>query len=153
VKGFVALGAAIASLAQARLTFGQSSTGDAVDTVAPAAPGPSDMSPSISESDLNFAAVPLTSFSSDAGLGIGLRGVAQRTFEGTPPYRWSLEAQGFATTGGTQFHFVSFDLPHLARTGIRVDALAGYYRNQAAPYYGIGDHPVPSDAEPASYDS
>jgi hypothetical protein len=150
----VALGAAIASMGQPRLSYAQSaSTGDAADAVVPASAGPSDMGPSSSTSDLKFAALPLTSFSSDAGLGLGLRGVVQQTFEGTPPYRWSLEAQGFATTGGTQFHFVSLDLPHLARTGIRIDALAGYYRNQAAPYYGIGNHPVPSDAEPASYDS
>jgi hypothetical protein len=152
VKGLAVLAAAVASISPAQVAYGQSTiTGNAAETAAPADPGPSDMSPSSSEPDLSFAAVPLTSFSSDVGLGLGLRGVVQRTTEGTPPYRWSLEAQGFATTAGTQFHYVSFDVPHIAGTGIRIDGLAGYYRNQAAPYYGIGDHPAPSDAEPASY--
>jgi hypothetical protein len=91
------------------------------------------------------------SFSSDAGWGLGLRGVLQRPSDSLPPYDWSLEGQGFATTGGTQFHFLSFDAPRVGGSTIRVDALAGYYRNSAAPYYGIGAHPVPSDTVPTGY--
>jgi hypothetical protein len=87
------------------------------------------------------------SYSSDVGLGLGLRGVVQRRTADTEPYAFSLEAQGFVTTGGTELHFASLDLTRLAGGSLRLDLLAGYDRNSATPYYGIGNHPVlPVDA-------
>jgi hypothetical protein len=89
-----------------------------------------------------YAAVPLVSYSSDTGLGLGLRGVVQGRAADSAPYAFSLEAQGFATTGGAQFHYAFFDVPRLAGGSLRLDLLAGYDRNSAAPYYGIGNHPA-----------
>ncbi len=92
------------------------------------------------------AAVPLTSYSSDVGLGFGARGIAKRLAEGYAPYQASLEAQAFATTGGVQFHFLSLDLPRLLGSPYRVELLAGYRRDVAAPYYGIGNATRPDPA-------
>jgi len=71
----------------------------------------------------------------------------------TEPYAFSLEAQGFATTGGTQLHFAFLDVPRLGSGSWRLDLLAGYDRNSAAPYYGIGNHPVPAGDAPTSVDT
>jgi len=89
-----------------------------------------------------YAAVPLVSYSSDTGLGLGLRGVVQRRPGDAEPHAFSLEAQGFATTGGTQLHFAFLDVPRLGGSPLRLDVLAGYDRSSAAPYYGIGNHPA-----------
>jgi len=100
-----------------------------------------------------FAAVPLVSYSSDTGFGLGLRGVVQRRAADAEPYVFSLEAQGFATTGGTQFHFAFLDVPRLAGGPFRLDVLAGYDRNSAAPYYGIGNHPALASDAPTPLDT
>jgi hypothetical protein len=100
-----------------------------------------------------YAAVPLVSYSSDTGLGLGLRGIVQRRTEGAEPYALSLEAQGFATTSGTQFHFAFLDVPRLGSGSLRLDVLAGYDRNSAAPYYGIGNHPAIASSGPTPFDA
>jgi hypothetical protein len=88
-----------------------------------------------------FAATPLLNFSSDTGFGFGARAKVQRIADGVAPYWLSLEAQAYGSTGGTQLHFLSVDFPSLAGSGWRLDALGGYWRNVAAQYYGLGDHP------------
>jgi len=89
----------------------------------------------------SFAATPLLNFSSDAGLGFGGRAKLERLAGDVEPYWMSLEAQAYGSTGGTQLHFVSVDFPSIAGSLWRVDALGGFWRNVAAHYYGIGDHP------------
>ncbi len=88
-----------------------------------------------------FAAMPLVNFSSDTGLGLGARAKAQRLLGADGPTGVSLEAQAYGSTGGTQLHFLSVDVPSLAGSQWRLDALAGYFRNVGAHYYGLGDHP------------
>jgi outer membrane protein assembly factor BamA len=88
----------------------------------------------------HFAAIPLVNYSSDQGIGLGVRGKAQRWTPGATLYGASVELQGMASTGGSQFHFASVDFPSLGEGHWRLDALAGYTRNTAAPYYGIGNH-------------
>lgn len=95
----------------------------------------------------SFAAMPTFNYSSDTGLGFGARGKAQRLANGTAPYWLSLEAQLYGTTGGTQMHFLSADMPSIAGSAWRVDALAGFRRNVAAHYYGLGEHPRFQDGE------
>jgi hypothetical protein len=107
------------------------------DPIGPPAIAETRMAPSYA-----YAAMPLMSYSSDTGLGLGLRGVVQRRLGDAEPYAFSLEAQGFATTGGTQFHFAFLDVPRLGGSSLRLDVLAGYDRNSAAPYFGIGNHPA-----------
>jgi hypothetical protein len=99
----------------------------------------------------SFAAVPLVSYSSDLGLGVGLRAFVQRRLsdDASPPM--ALEAQGFAMTGGTQLHFLHLDLPGLIDAKTRLDVLAGYSRSTAAPYYGIGNHAPPPSSTPTSF--
>ena len=56
------------------------------------------------------AAMPLTSYSSDTGLGFGARAFARRLGDGEElPVK--LEAQAFGTTYGQQFHFASLEVP------------------------------------------
>ena len=97
--------------------------------------------------------LPLVSYSSDVGVGLGARGMVQRSAPGVEPYEASLEAQGFATTIGDQFHFLFVDLPHLGGSSFRLDVLGGYRRDSSAAYYGVGDHPTPAAGLPDSYDS
>lgn len=99
----------------------------------------------------SFAAVPLVSYSSDVGLGLGLRAFVQRKLNDDTSPPMALEAQGFATTGGTQLHFLHLDLPGLLDAKTRLDVLAGYARNTAAPYYGIGNHAAPLASTPSSF--
>ena len=98
-----------------------------------------------------FAGTPLFNYSSDTGVGFGARGVAQRRAEGAARYSLSLEAQAYGSSGGTQLHFLSVDVPSLADSAWRLDALAGYYRNAAAHYYGLGNHPRLSEDEVDSH--
>ncbi len=126
--------------------------------VAPAAsaeevPGPAPIAETVSAPRYASAAVPLVSYSSDTGLGLGLRGFIQRRAVDAEPYVFSLEAQGFASTGGAQFHFAFLDVPKLAGGSLRLDVLAGYNRNSAAPYYGIGNHPALASDAPAPLDT
>jgi hypothetical protein len=99
----------------------------------------------------SFAAMPLFNFSSDTGVGFGARAKIERLAGGVAPYWLSLEAQAYGSTGGTQLHFLSADLPSIAGSGWRLDALGGYWRNVAAHYYGVGDHPLLSDAAADTY--
>ena len=92
-----------------------------------------------------FAGTPLFNYSSDTGVGFGARGMAQRRVEGASRYSLSLEAQAYGSSGGTQLHFLSIDVPSIAGSAWRLDALAGYYRNAAAHYYGLGNHPRVSE--------
>lgn len=91
------------------------------------------------------AAMPLTSYSSDTGIGFGARAFAQRLGDGEDrPIK--LEAQAFGTSYGQQFHFVSLDVPHAFGTRMRLELLGGYRREVAAPYYGIGNDTLPSES-------
>jgi outer membrane protein assembly factor BamA len=95
---------------------------------------------------LSYAAFPLVGYSSDTGVGLGVRGVMQRAPS-------SVEGQAFATTDGAQFHFLFLDVRRLAGSSFRLDALAGYRRDPSAAYYGIGNHPVPASGLPDALDS
>jgi len=99
----------------------------------------------------SFAAVPLVSYSSDLGLGLGLRAFVQRRLGDDASLPMALEVQGFAMTGGSQLHFLHLDLPGLFDAKTRLDVLAGYSRNTAAPYYGIGNHAPPLASTPTSF--
>src|SRR5258708_34189715 len=126
--------------------------------VAPAAsaeevPGPAPIAETVSAPRYASAAVPLVSYSSDTGLGLGLGGFIQRRAVAAEASVFSLEAQGFASTGGAQFHFAFLDVPKLAGGSLRLDVLAGYNRNSAAPYYGIGNHPPLASGAPAPLDT
>ncbi len=97
-----------------------------------------------------FAAMPTFNFSSDTGVGFGARGKAQRFANGAEPYSLSLEAQLYGSTGGTQMHFLSADAPALLGSPWRVDAIAGFQRNVAARYYGLGEHPRRAEDDDAT---
>jgi hypothetical protein len=84
----------------------------------------------------SFAALPTFNFSSDTGVGFGARGKAQRLANGVEPYWLSLEAQLYGTTLGAQMHFLSADIPSVAGSQWRLDALAGFKRDVAAHFYG-----------------
>jgi outer membrane protein assembly factor BamA len=54
------------------------------------------------------------------------------------PYLHRLYVQGFATTGGQQYHTIDYDAPYIANTSLRVRAAGVFERNTNTPYFGRG---------------
>jgi hypothetical protein len=73
-----------------------------------------DSAASTIEPHFEFSAMPLVNYASDTGIGFGMRGMVQRLAADIKPYQLSLELQGYATTGGAQFHFAFIDMPQIA---------------------------------------
>ena len=86
--------------------------------------------------------VPLISYNSDLGWGIGLVGGAYLYAPGYDPYRHALAAQAFITTEGVRNHWIRYDGPSLIGA-LRVEARAEYRRELFAPFYGPGNLAAP----------
>jgi hypothetical protein len=91
-----------------------------------------------------FTGLPLANYDSNTGVGLGVRGYyyfnGQRTdplFAYTP-YLYRVFLQGFATTGGLQFHWLDIDVPTIARTPFRFRSQLILQRNTDQHYFGIG---------------
>ncbi len=93
-----------------------------------------------------FTPIPLLNYSSDEGVGYGVR-VAVYDYNGrTVPYRRAFKAQLFLTTEGNWAHQLSLDIPELM-SGQRMDIQASLDKQAFANYYG-----ELSDAEVDSLD-
>ncbi|HEX4421054.1 MAG TPA: DUF5982 domain-containing protein [Kofleriaceae bacterium] len=98
--------------------------------------------------------LPLFAYSTDLGLGLGAR--AYYYWNGHPddprfattPYLYRLFLQGFASTGGTQFHWLDFDAPRIFDTPYRVRSQLIWQRNTNTNYFGLGEHALPPLAFP-----
>lgn len=88
---------------------------------------------------LNFTYVPLPSYSSDDGFGMGLRVYATNYREGIEPYDYQVFGQAYWTTGGVEYHVLSLDVLDFAGTPFRVKMTGGFDRYLNAQYYGIGN--------------
>lgn len=86
-----------------------------------------------------FAGLPLVNFSSDVGLGYGLRGAAYDYGDGQVPYRYAIVATYFATTGGQQKHSLKLDAPRFLGTPWRFDVKLYYQQELFMPFYGVGN--------------
>jgi hypothetical protein len=82
--------------------------------------------------------VPLLSYNSDLGWGIGLVGGGYYYAQGYTPYRHALAAQTFFTTEGVQNHWLRYDGPDLLGKA-RLEVRAEFRRELLAPFYGVGN--------------
>ena len=91
----------------------------------------------------DLVGLPLLSFTSDRGTGYGAYAAAFLRGDISPeqkaPYHLSLGGQFYQTTGGYAFHKLLFDIPNVAKSGIRLDLDSGYESWDSAWYFGLGN--------------
>jgi hypothetical protein len=100
--------------------------------------------------------LPLIAYSSDFGLGLGVR--AYYYWDGNKddprfaktPYLYRVFLQGFATTRGLQFHWLDFDAPSVFDTPYRLRSQAILQRNINSNYFGLGNASLAPLAFPGS---
>jgi outer membrane protein assembly factor BamA len=84
--------------------------------------------------------LPLLSYSTDEGLGYGVRLLLVDHGSGNEqPYRYAITAQFFQTTKRIAAHQLSVDAPHFLGTPVRVEVDLGWSINKFFPYYGLGN--------------
>ncbi len=88
--------------------------------------------------DFDAIGVPLVSFNSDLGWGIGLVGGGYFYQQGYTPYQHALAAQSYFTTRGVQNHWLRYDGPDLLGKA-RLEVRAEFRRELFAPFYGVGN--------------
>ncbi len=88
--------------------------------------------------DFDALGVPLVSFNSDLGWGIGLVGGGYFYDPRYTPYRHALAAQSYFTTRGVQNHWLRYDGPDLLGKA-RLEVRAEFRRELFAPFYGVGN--------------
>jgi hypothetical protein len=106
--------------------------------------------------------LPLVNFSSDDGLGYGLRfyfyengGKSDADFDYVP-YNVQIFCQYFRTTEGFQYHELNIDYFNIFNTGIRAKTSLAYEERLNANFYGIGANSANrklTDAYGNKYDS
>jgi hypothetical protein len=108
--------------------------------------------------------LPLFAYSTDLGLGLGAR--VYYYWNGHPadprfaqtPYLYRVFLQGFASTRGTQFHWLDFDAPKIFESAYRVRSQLIFQRNINSNYFGLGERAQPplrfpgADRSYGSYD-
>jgi hypothetical protein len=89
--------------------------------------------------------VPLAAYSVDFGFGGGARvyyfwnGMRADPRFAETPYLHRIFVQAFATTRGTQYHWIDYDAPRILDSEYRVRAQLVLGRNTNANYFGHGD--------------
>lgn len=82
-----------------------------------------------------FTPIPLLNYTSDDGMGYGLR-IGMYEYDGqTIPYKRAYKAQYFTTTEGKWTHLLSMDVPNFF-PGQRVEVEAALDKQEYANYYG-----------------
>ena len=105
--------------------------------------------------------LPLFAYSTDLGLGLGARvyyywnGHRDDARFAQTPYLYRLFLQGFASTRGTQFHWLDFDAPKIFNSPFRIRSQLIFQRNLNSNYFGLGNHSLDPLRFPgsAAYDS
>jgi outer membrane translocation and assembly module TamA len=91
-----------------------------------------------------FTGLPLVNFSSDDGLGYGLRfyfyenGRKSDTDFNNIPYNIQIYCQYFRTTEGYQYHELNLDYFNMLNSGLRAKISLVYEERLNANFYGIG---------------
>lgn len=96
--------------------------------------------PADDEYGLKFTAIPLPSYNSDDGFGLGLRVYATNYAPEMAPYDYQIYGQLYRTTKGYEYHVVSLDSLNFMGTPLRVKTKAGFERTLNAQYYGYGNY-------------
>jgi hypothetical protein len=100
--------------------------------------------------------LPLFAYSTDLGLGLGARvyyywnGHRDDPRFAHTPYLYRLFVQGFASTRGTQFHWLDFDAPKIFESPYRIRSQLIYQRNINSNYFGLGRRALPPLAFPGA---
>ena len=81
-------------------------------------------------------AIPLLNFSSDDGVGYGLRANLYEYDGRTVPYVRKYTAQLFFTSGGRRVHFLSMDTPRFRGGDDRLELVLRFEKEAFANYYG-----------------
>lgn len=100
---------------------------------------------------LDFGGLPLVSYDSEFGTGLGLNAALFFREPGYAPYRYALTLQGFYMFGGIQSHYVSLDAPRFMGSRFRPQLFAGYYREAFRPYYGVGNEVLAPPTDDPKY--
>ncbi|MGI5862891.1 MAG: BamA/TamA family outer membrane protein [Myxococcales bacterium] len=99
--------------------------------------------PSQPERRFDALAIPLVSYNTDEGFGLGLAGGAYFYRRGTEPYAHAVAAQVFFTTGGIQSHFLRYDGPEFLGSSLRLEGRLSYRAEKFDPFYGLGNASSP----------
>jgi outer membrane protein assembly factor BamA len=95
------------------------------------------------EEGLKFAALPIFSYSTDEGIGLGAEGQLTQFGNGEQyPFVYQLGAQVYVSTKGVQSHNVSIDLPEAFGSHFRLQASLSLTRTLYSQYYGVGNQSV-----------
>jgi hypothetical protein len=92
-----------------------------------------------------FTGLPLVNYTTDTGVGYGGRvyyywnGHRGDPLFARTPYLYRVFLQLFATTKGTQFHWLDFDAPKVLDSPYRLRSQLIYQRVQYQNYFGLGD--------------
>ena len=92
------------------------------------------------ETGWSVQGLPLISYSTDEGLGYGVR--LQLVDHGTgeqQPYRYAVTAQFYQTTKRIAYHQLSIDAPGFLRSRNRFELELGWNIYKFFPYYGLGN--------------
>jgi hypothetical protein len=88
--------------------------------------------------------LPLWNYDPNTGYGFGARayyydnGARDDALFAYTPYRYRLFLQGFASTGGLQYHWLDLDAPYIGATPYRVRGQLIYARAKLKTYFGVG---------------
>jgi hypothetical protein len=104
--------------------------------------------------------LPLFAYSTDLGFGAGAR--AYYYWNGHPdepqfaetPYVYRVFLQAFASSRGTQFHWLDFDAPKVVGSTYRLRSQLIYQRDTSSNYFGRGERslaPLRFPGSPRSY--
>jgi Omp85 superfamily domain len=95
------------------------------------------------EEGLKFAALPIFSYSTDEGVGLGAEGQLTQFGNGEQyPFIYQLGAQVYVSSKGVQSHNISLDLPEAFGSHFRLQASLSLTRTLYSPYYGVGNQSV-----------
>lgn len=92
-----------------------------------------------------FTGLPLANYDHDTGFGFGARvyyyddGDRKDPLFAYTPYLQRVFAQGFATTGGVQYHWLDYDAPSFLHSQFRVRASFEFQQNISQNYFGVGE--------------
>lgn len=102
--------------------------------------------------DWRLAIIPKITYTSDDGLGLGVRGTWYWYRFRTVPYKTAVSFQAWMTTRFVQHHFVRIDAIDALRLPFRLEAEIGHFQTVTQLYCGTGNDTTcaPDDARRAA---